>query len=88
MEDFIKTVVLFAIIGLIIFGVHGCSKKIGLVQPDECIEMSFTTIDDEIIIGKERDIYRLYSKLYYSDNNRVVEVKEIICTKYGYWYEK
>lgn len=88
MEDFIESFVFFAIIGLIIFGVHGCSKKIGLIQPDECIEMQFKTIDDEILTGKESNIHRLYSKIFYSDNNRIVEVKEITCTKYGYWYEK
>lgn len=88
MKDIFENTITIGIICLVVFGLHGCCKKIGLVQPDKCIEMNFTTIDNEIISGRQHNLHRVYSKLFYSDNNRIVEIKEITCIKYGYWYEK
>lgn len=79
----IGIIMLFILIVLL----NSCGKKVGIIQPDKCKELKFITIDGIEINGYPDNLRHKYGKFYYLDPERFIEVKEVICTRYGYWDE-
>lgn len=87
MKNVIKYIICILILFMLVSMINSCSKKIGIITPNKCKEMKFITIDNKELIGNEENLFEKYGKMYYLDNEKVIEIKEIYCTRYGYWDE-
>lgn len=83
----LKYVIGSIILVILISLLNSCGKKIGIIHPDKCKEMKFITIDNIEINGYPDNLKSAWGKFYYSDHERFIEVKEVVCTRYGYWDE-